>query len=140
MDVWTKYLFVVTAASTNSVLQFGLENNYNNENYFGLDDISVQPAPAPTFRTVGATNNLIRFTWNSLAGLVYQIQSSTNLSGGGWLNLGGSVTATNYTTTAAYSVGIGQPAFLSRQMDALICPLSGETAEIRRQNLIDIFG
>jgi hypothetical protein len=102
INIWTNMLFVVTAITTNSVLQFGLENdNY----YFGLDDIAVQPAPAPTFRTVGATNNLIRFTWNSLAGLVYQIQYSTNLAGGGWLNLGGSVSATNYTTTAAYSVG-----------------------------------
>ncbi len=99
---WSNFLFVVTAATTNSVLQFGLENdNY----YLGLDDISVQPAPAPTFRTVSAANNLIQFTWNSLAGLAYQIQYSTNLAGAGWLNLGSSVTATNYTTTAAYSIG-----------------------------------
>jgi subtilase family serine protease len=105
ISTWTNMLFVVTAASANSVLQFELENNYYNGCYFGLDDIAVQPAPAPTFRTVAATNNLIRFTWNSLAGLAYQIQYSTNLAGAGWLNLGNSVTATNYTTTAAYSIG-----------------------------------
>ena len=105
IDVWTNYLFVVTATSTNSVLQFGLENDYYYENYFGLDDISVQPAPAPTFRTVAATNNIIQFTWNSLAGLAYQIQYSTNLAGAGWLNLGNSVNATNYTTTATYPIG-----------------------------------
>jgi len=105
ISTWTNMLFVVTAASTNSVLQFGLENNYNNGCYFGLDDIAVQPAPAPTFRTVGSTINSIQFTWNSLAGLIYQIQYSTNLTGGGWLNLGGSVTATNFTTTATYPIG-----------------------------------
>ena len=105
IDVWTNYSFVVTAASTNSLLQFGLENNYANGNYFGLDDISVQPAPAPTFRAVGATNNLIRFSWNSLAGLAYQVQYATNLTGGGWFNLGSSIAATNYATTAAYSIG-----------------------------------
>jgi hypothetical protein len=72
---WSNYQFVVTAGATNTVLQFAFENdNY----YFGLDDISVQPAPALSFRTVSATNNLIRFTWNSLAGLAYQVQSSTN--------------------------------------------------------------
>jgi len=108
---WTNMLFVVTAAATNSVLQFGFENDYSHENYFGLDDISVQPAPAPTFRTVGATNNLIRFSWNSLAGLAYQIQYSTNLSGGGWFNLGSSVTATNYTMNAAYSIGADSQRF-----------------------------
>lgn len=99
---WSNYQFVVTAGATNTVLQFGFENdNY----YFGLDDISVQPAPAPSFRTVSATNNLIRFTWNSLAGLAYQVQSLTNLAGAGWLNLGNSVTATNYTTAASFSIG-----------------------------------
>jgi len=111
ITTWTNMLFVVTAATTNSVLQFGLENVYSNGCYFGLDDISVQPAPAPTFRTVGATNNLIRFTWNSLAGLKYQIQYSTNLAGGGWLNLGSSVNATNFTTTAAYSIGTDSQRF-----------------------------
>jgi subtilase family serine protease len=99
---WSNYQFVVTAGATNTVLQFGFENdNY----YFGLDDISVQPAPAPSFRTVSATNNLIRFTWNSLAGLAYQLQYSTNLAGAGWLNLGNTVTATNYTSAAAFSIG-----------------------------------
>jgi hypothetical protein len=99
---WSNYQFVLTAGATNTVLQFGFENdNY----YFGLDDISVQPAPAPSFRTVSATNNLIRFTWNSLAGLAYQVQYSTNLAGAGWLNLGSSVTATNYTSAATFSIG-----------------------------------
>ena len=108
IDVWANYSFVVTAATTNTVLQFGLQNVTT---YFGLDDISVQPAPAPTFRTVGATNNLIQFSWNSLAGLNYQVQSSTNLAGGGWFNLGNPITATNYTTTAAYSIGTDKQHF-----------------------------
>jgi hypothetical protein len=102
IDNWTNLLFIVTAISTNAVLQFGSEND---NGYFGLDDISVQPAPAPTFRTVSSTNNLIKFTWNSLAGLAYQVQYSTNLAGAGWLNLGNSVTATNYISTAAFSIG-----------------------------------
>jgi hypothetical protein len=102
IDNWTNLIFIVTSISTNAVLQFGSEND---NGYFGLDDISVQPAPAPSFRTVSETNNLIRFTWNSLAGLAYQVQYSTNLAGADWLNLGSSVIATNYTSTAAFSIG-----------------------------------
>ena len=102
LNNWTNMLFVVTATSTNTVLQFGLENdNY----YFGLDDIALLPVPTPTFRTVAATNNAIRFTWNSLAELVYQIQSATNLAQPNWINLGSPVTATNFTSTGTNSIG-----------------------------------
>ncbi len=102
IDNWSNYLFVVTATTANTALQFGLQND---NGYFGLDDIAVLPAPAPTFRTVAVTNNAIRFTWNSLAGLAYQVQYSTNLAGAGWLNLGGSITATNYTASTNFSIG-----------------------------------
>ncbi|HUA68993.1 MAG TPA: protease pro-enzyme activation domain-containing protein, partial [Candidatus Saccharimonadales bacterium] len=56
IDNWTNMLFAVTATDTNTVLQFGSENdNY----YFGLDDIVVLPIPAPTFRAVAVANNAI---------------------------------------------------------------------------------
>lgn len=41
---WTNKLFIVTAAATNSTLQFSARND---PNYFGLDDISVTPVSSP---------------------------------------------------------------------------------------------
>jgi Pro-kumamolisin, activation domain/Viral BACON domain len=102
LDNWTNMLFVVTASGTNTVLQFGLENdNY----YFGLDDIALLPIPTPTFRAVALTNNAIQFTWNSLAGLIYQVQYTTNLDQPDWINLDSPLTATGYTSTATNSLG-----------------------------------
>jgi hypothetical protein len=99
---WTNMLFIVTATGTNTALQFGLENdNY----YFGLDDIALLPIPTPTFSAVAATNHAIQFTWNSLTGLVYQIQYATNLAPANWNNLGSPVTATDFTFTATNSIG-----------------------------------
>ncbi|HYA78936.1 MAG TPA: protease pro-enzyme activation domain-containing protein [Candidatus Nitrosopolaris sp.] len=108
LNNWTNMLFIVAATSTNAVLQFGEEND---NGYFGLDDIALLPVPAPTFRAVAATNNAIQFTWNSLMGLVYQVQYSTNLVQTNWINLGSSVTATNFTLTATNSIGRGTQRF-----------------------------
>jgi subtilase family serine protease len=102
LNNWTNMLFIVTATATNAVLQFGLEND---NSFFGLDDIALQPIPTPTFSAVAATNNAIQFTWNSLAGLIYQIQYSTNPAQADWINLGSSVTATGFTFTATNSIG-----------------------------------
>jgi Pro-kumamolisin, activation domain len=102
LNNWTNLQFIVTSTSTNAVLQFGLENdNY----YFGLDDISVQPIPRPTIRSVALANNTIQFTWNSLSSLVYQVQTSTNLAGGNWINLGNSITANGFTSATTNSIG-----------------------------------
>jgi pro-kumamolisin-like protein/BACON domain-containing protein len=108
LNNWTNMLFIVTATGTNAALQFGLRNdNY----YFGLDDIALQPIPTPTFSAVTATNHDIQFTWNSLAGLVYQIQYSTNLGRADWINLGSSVTATDFTFTATNAIGTDHQRF-----------------------------
>jgi hypothetical protein len=99
---WTNLLFIVTATGTNTVLQFGSRND---PYYFGLDDVSVQPIPAPSFRSVAQTGNSLTFTWNSLAGLAYQVQYSTNLVQTNWINLGSAITATDFTTTATNVIG-----------------------------------
>ncbi|HTA94516.1 MAG TPA: hypothetical protein VK769_00175, partial [Verrucomicrobiae bacterium] len=46
------------------------------------------------------TNNKLKFAWNSLTGLVYQVQFKTNLLQTNWLVLK-SITATNTLTTFA---------------------------------------
>jgi hypothetical protein len=99
---WTNMLFVVTATGTNTTLQFGAEND---NDFFGLDDIAVNAIPLPSFRTFSKTNSTLNFTWNALAGVLYQMQFSTNLSKTNWINLGAPVTATNSIIILTNSIG-----------------------------------
>jgi len=98
---WTNMQFIVTATATNTTLQFGARNdNY----YFGLDDVSIQPIPNPAFRSLARTsNNTVALTWNSLAGIAYQVQCSTNLATTNWINLSTN-TAADYTLTMTNSI------------------------------------
>jgi hypothetical protein len=86
INKWTNMLFIVTATGTNTILQFGAQNdNY----YFGLDDVNVWPIPNPSFRSVAKTgSNAVMFSWNSLASITYQVQFSTNLTKTNWIILG----------------------------------------------------
>jgi hypothetical protein len=99
---WTNITMVVTATGTNATLQFGAENG---PDAFGLDDVTLTPIPAPSFRTVVKTNSLLQFSWNSLAGVAYQLQFATNLPATNWVNLGAAINATNsiLTTNASGS-------------------------------------
>jgi hypothetical protein len=99
---WTNMLFILTATGTNTTLQFGAQNN----NYlFGLDDVSVQPIPNPSFRSIVKTNNnALVLTWNSLSSMVYQVQFSTNLAKTNWTILSTNI-ATGYTLAVTNSTG-----------------------------------
>jgi hypothetical protein len=57
-------------------------------------------APAPGFQSVAADGDSITFSWNSITGLVYQLQYKTNLNQTNWVNLGGAITASNATLSA----------------------------------------
>jgi hypothetical protein len=51
--------------------------------------------------TIGLRYSAVDVTWNSVSGVVYQVQSSTNiLNSGCWTNVGSSVTA---TTSSCYA-------------------------------------
>jgi hypothetical protein len=94
---WTNLQFIVTATSNSTVLQFGERDD---PWYLGLDDVSLEPIPAVAFQTttVAATNNILKFTWNAMTGLVYQVQFKTNLLQSNWVVLK-SITATNTAIT-----------------------------------------
>jgi subtilase family serine protease len=92
---WTNLTFVVTAAGTNTTLQFGAANPPNG---FGLDDVSAVPIPVPALTRFSRNAGAFTFAWNSLAGVAYQMQYKTNLLQPNWIALG-SVTATNNTLT-----------------------------------------
>jgi hypothetical protein len=90
---WTNLLFIVTATGNSTVLQIG---GRDDPTYLGLDDVTVTPIPATVFQpaTVAKTNNNLKFTWNAMTGLVYQVQFKTNLLQPNWAVLN-SITATN---------------------------------------------
>jgi hypothetical protein len=94
---WTNYQFLLTAPGTNTVLQFAARND---PNYFGLDDVAVTPLPPLWIGNVAAGEGNVLFAWNTLAGIRYQVQFTTNLSPAAWQNLA-VITAT--TNVAGYS-------------------------------------
>ena len=100
--VWTNLQSIVTATGSSTVIQFGFQNN---PAYFGLDDVGLTAIPPAVIQAVTPTNNTFQFSWSALAGLVYQLQYKTNLAQTGWLNLGGTVTATGSSMTTTDSPG-----------------------------------
>jgi len=71
-----------------------------------INALAPPPALAPVaFQIVTQTNNAILFTWNSVTGLVYQVQYKTNLLQTDWLDLGNPITATDITTTTFDIIG-----------------------------------
>jgi hypothetical protein len=93
---WTNLNYLVTAAGSSTVIQFGAENS---PNYFGLDDVSVTPVPPPTISGAAQSTNGFEITWNALANVSYAVQYTTNLFQPVWLNLGPSVVASTNTLT-----------------------------------------
>lgn len=92
---WSNFQFVVTAANTNSTLEFAAENDVN---FFGLDDVSVLPVPPAVFTNCVVSTNGFQFTWPSLAGLNYLVQYTTDLTEGNWVDLEIVPGWTNFTT------------------------------------------
>jgi hypothetical protein len=80
---WFNPKFLVTATKTNTTLQFGFDDT---PSYLGVDEITVQPFPAPKIQPVTNNNGILNFSWNSVPGFTYQPQYSTNLTD--WINLG----------------------------------------------------
>ena len=92
---WTNICFTATAAGTNTVLEFGAQND---PNYFGFDDVAVTPVPPVTFSGFTVGTNAVQLSWISLPVLNYQVQYATNLNGAVWTSLGGVTATTNVTS------------------------------------------
>jgi hypothetical protein len=96
---WTNLQFVVAATGTHTVLQFGAANP---PNYFGLDDISATPLPAPSVMAASQTANSLSLTWYAVAGLNYQVLYSTNLVN--WIPLSTNLAA---AATLSFTTAVG---------------------------------
>ena len=95
---WSNITLVVTATGTYTTLQIGAEND---PNYFGFDDVSVTPIPAPTVTGYGKVTNGFALTWNTLPGFTNLIQYKTNLLQANWINLATNIATTNVITFTA---------------------------------------
>lgn len=105
---WTNMSYIVTATGTKSVLQFGFRND---QNAFGLDDVSVQPVAPPEFVKVVQTNQSISFTWSGLDSLRYQVQYTSMPGSADWSDLGSSVSPVNGTATLSDALTLSPQRF-----------------------------
>jgi hypothetical protein len=97
---WTNLQFVLTASGTNTTIEFGAENDPAG---FGLDDVSLKPLPAIGFHSIGRSNGGIELSWAGANGVSYQLQYSTNLLQGPWIDVGGSVAGKGTTISVTDS-------------------------------------
>ncbi len=98
---WTNLQFVAPVTTTSTTLEFDFNND---PGAFGLDDVGVEPVPAPVIQSVVCAGGTVKLTWSSVAGLSYQVQSASSLSNPSWTNVA-TVTATGNVATASETVG-----------------------------------
>ncbi|HVM51495.1 MAG TPA: kelch repeat-containing protein [Candidatus Acidoferrum sp.] len=96
-DGWLNMRYLVTATGTSTLLQFGFRND---PYYFAFDDVSVTAVRAPSISSISKAGGLVDLSWTAVAGPTYQLQYTTNLTLGAWINLGSPITGTDGTLTA----------------------------------------
>ncbi|HEX4122076.1 MAG TPA: S53 family serine peptidase [Verrucomicrobiae bacterium] len=98
---WEQIQFAAVARTNSTLLQFG---DRNDDDFFGLDDVSVYPIPLPTIQAIRQIGDTVQITWNALPGLAYQAQYSDTLLNPQWIDLGTPVTASGTTATVAEAI------------------------------------
>ena len=99
---WTNLQFVAPATSTSTTLEFDFNNV---PGAFGLDDITVEPLPAPILNAATISGGNVTLSWNAFAGVAYVIQSTANLAQPNWTTLGSSILATNNVVMLSIPTG-----------------------------------
>jgi hypothetical protein len=99
---WSNVVVSLTAASTNTILQFGARSDQsadtlNNSllgwgNFFVLDDVTLMPIGSLSAATINASISRASpgtfvLTWNSVSGTVYHVQYSATLLSANWVNV-----------------------------------------------------
>ena len=72
---------------------------------------AVYYVPAPVFQSVTTASGSIIFSWSATTGFVYQLQYKTNLNEANWVNLGGTITASNTVLSATDAIGSDEQRF-----------------------------
>ncbi len=78
---------------------------------FNSGILTVTSAPVPVILSFELTNQVIGVTWSSVAGALYGLQYSSNLTDAGWNNISPAITATGPTTSQTNSLGTGPQQF-----------------------------
>jgi hypothetical protein len=112
---YTNMQFVVWATNSSTTLAFGARND---SDYFGLDDVSVTPVPAPVFQSAAPAGGSIALTWGAVTGASYQLQYTTSLNPINWINLGTPITASN----GVIAISDDQPTDPQRFYRAVLVP------------------
>jgi hypothetical protein len=112
---YTNLQFTVEATNASTTLEFGARND---NDYFGLDDISVTPIPTPAFQSAASVGGSITLTWAAMTGVTYQLQYTASLSAPNWSNLGPPITASN----GVIATSDNQPADSQRFYRVVLAP------------------
>lgn len=88
---WTNMQYIVSSAGSSGSLEFDFNNT---PGAFGLDDVNVQPL-GPVLYSAAVSGGNISFDWNAVVNVSYQVQSTSDLTTPAWVNVGGSILATN---------------------------------------------
>jgi hypothetical protein len=99
---WTNLQFVVPATAASTTLEFEFNND---PAAFGLDDITVEPVPAPILNTETVAAGRVNLSWSAFLNASYVVQSTTNLARASWANLGSSILATNNVMKVSLATG-----------------------------------
>ena len=105
---YSNLLFAVQASTNVTTLKIGFRND---NDFFALDNVSVQAVPAPVIQSVKFVNGLIQFNWLALPGAQYAVQYKTNLLQANWLVLSNGLTATANPMSFTNSLGAGLQRF-----------------------------
>ena len=105
---WTGLQFVASTTSTSTTLEFDFNND---PGAFGLDDVTVEPVPAPGLNAPVVSSGNMTLSWNAFKNLSYVIQSTTNLAGSSWEDVGGSILATNNVMNISVPIGAAPSEF-----------------------------
>jgi uncharacterized repeat protein (TIGR03803 family) len=93
---------------TGSLVQGNDGNLYGTTHNGGSINGTVFSFPiAPSFQHFARTNNTVTFSWSTVPGKSYQVQSSPGLNQISWNNLGVPILASNTTATASDTVSGG---------------------------------
>jgi hypothetical protein len=96
---WTNLQYIVTATGNSAVVQIGARDDAT---YLELDNVSLTPISPPAFTPITTANNKSTFSWNATTGLVYQVESTTNLLQPSWITnaiIKATSTTINFTDT-----------------------------------------
>jgi Bacterial Ig domain/Divergent InlB B-repeat domain len=70
-----------------------------------LHDANVRPIPAPQFQSATESGGVVTLTWTTMAGVSYQLQYSSDVTGPNWVNLGDPTNATGSTMSFSDTLG-----------------------------------